>query len=92
MIQRLIANWKTTSGGLLMIFGSLIHLIFAVRAHTADENSWTIGVTAIVGGLGLIFAGDASSSEKNAVAIDKINVAGPDPAAPPLATKPPVAP
>lgn len=67
-----------------MIIGSVIHLVFAAKSHTADENTWTISVTAIVGGLGLIFAGDASHSEKNAAAIDQINQEGPDPTAPPL--------
>lgn len=72
-----------------MILGSTIHLVFAVRAHTADENTWTISVTAIIGGIGLIFAGDASKTEKTAAAVDKINVEGPDASAPPLSTKPP---
>jgi len=67
-----------------MILGSLVHLVFACKAHTADENTWTISLTAIVGGLGLIFAGDASHSEKNAVAIDQINQTGPNPMATPL--------
>jgi hypothetical protein len=62
MIKNLIANWKTTSAGLLMISGSVIHLIFSIRAHTANENTWTIAVTAIIGGLGLLVAGDASQS------------------------------
>jgi len=85
MFQRIKSNWKTTSAGLGMILGSIIHLIFAIKGHTADENTWTITLGTILGGGGLIFAGDASHSEKNAVAIDQINQAGPDPSAPPLA-------
>jgi hypothetical protein len=85
MIQKLFAHWKTTSAGLLMILGSVVHLVFSVRAHTADENTWTISLTAIIGGIGLMFSGDAANSEKNSVAIDKINLEGPDASAAPLA-------
>jgi hypothetical protein len=89
MIKQLIQNWKTTSMGLTAILGSIIHLVFAVRAHTADENSWTIMVVAVIGGLGLIFAGDSNvsstASTKNAAEIDRINALGSDPGAPALA-------
>jgi hypothetical protein len=62
MIKKLIANWQTTSAGLTLILGNIIHLIFAVRAQSATENTWTISISAIVGGLGLMFAGDANKS------------------------------
>ncbi len=45
-----------------MIIGSVVHLIFTYK--TATESVWTISLTAVVGGLGLIFAGDASQSSK----------------------------
>lgn len=66
MIKQLINNWKTTSAGLTTIIGSTVHLIFAVRAGTANENTWTLSLTAIVVGVGLIFAGDASASTPKA--------------------------
>lgn len=91
-IQNLIRNWKTTSAGLTLILGSTVHLIFTI--HTADEGTWTASLTAILGGLGLIFAGDAnvpsSATVQNAQAIDQINQQGPNPMAPtvtPPATK-----
>ena len=62
MIKTLISNWKTTSAGLIMIAGSVIHLVFSVRAGTANENTWTIAITAIIGGIGLLLAGDAAAS------------------------------
>lgn len=62
MIKQLLVNWKTTSAGLTMIASSSIHLIFQVRGGQADENSWTIAVLAILGGIGLIFAGDSNKS------------------------------
>ena len=61
-IQRLITNWKTTSAGIIMIAGSIVHLVFSVKASNANENTWTITITAIVGGLGLLLAGDATAS------------------------------
>lgn len=63
MIKNLLASWKTTSAGLIMIIGSAMHLIFTVKDGTANENTWTVSLSTIVGGLGLIFAGDASNSQ-----------------------------
>lgn len=62
MIKQLLVNWKTTSAGLVMIIGSIVHLIFAVRSGTATEGVWTASLTAIVAGAGLILAGDAAAS------------------------------
>lgn len=63
MIAHLLASYKTTSAGLATILTAIIHLIFQVRAHTADENAWTVALLAVLGGLGLMFAGDASQSK-----------------------------
>ncbi len=60
MIANLLSNWKTTSAGLTMIIGSVVHLIYTAKGGTANENTWTVSLTAIVAGLGLIFAGDAN--------------------------------
>ena len=65
MIKNLLNNWKTTSAGLTMIIGSVVHLVFTVQGHVASETVWTVSLTAIVAGLGLIFAGDASKSVDN---------------------------
>jgi len=62
MIKSLLSNWKTTSAGVIMIAGAIIHLAFSIHAKTANENTWTIAITSIVGGLGLLVAGDASQS------------------------------
>ena len=64
MIKQLLQNWKTTSAGLVMIVGSVIHLVFAVRAGNATEGVWTASLTAILAGIGLIFAGDSAQSAK----------------------------
>ena len=62
MIKNLLANWKTTSAGVLMIGGSIIHLVYAIIQKTDNENTWTITLGAILGGLGLMFAGDAGAT------------------------------
>ncbi len=61
-MQNLLKNWKTTSAGLALIIGNVVHLVFSVKSHTGDENTWTVGLIAIITGVGLIFAGDASAS------------------------------
>lgn len=66
MITKLLQNWKTTSAGLTMILGSIVHLIFAIRSHTADENTWTVSLGVVVGGVGLLLAGDADKSASTA--------------------------
>ncbi len=60
--MNLLKNWQTTSVGLTMIIGSVVHLVFASKAGTATEGVWTASFTAIVGGAGLILAGDAKAS------------------------------
>jgi hypothetical protein len=67
-MKNLLLNWKTTSAGLTMIITSIVHLIFQVRSHEANENAWTIALLATLGGLGLIFAGDSSGSVKKPAA------------------------
>lgn len=62
MIQNLLQNWKTTSAGLAMSLTAIVHLVFMVRAHTADESTWTTTLLAVIGGIGLIAAGDAGKS------------------------------
>lgn len=63
MIQNLLKSWKTTSAGITSIIGLVVHLVFAVRSHTADENTWTVSLVGIMLAIGLIFAGDASQSQ-----------------------------
>ncbi len=62
MIKNLLINWKTTSVGITMIVGSVVHLIYALKAGTANENTWTGSCTGIIGGIGLLAAGDAGVS------------------------------
>ncbi len=47
-----------------MIALAVIHHIFMLKAGTADETSWTRTITAVIGGIGLISAGDAAAGQK----------------------------
>jgi hypothetical protein len=64
MMQNLLKNWKTTSAGLIMIIGDTVHLVFAIANHQATEGVWTGSLVGLVGGLGLLLAGDASRSQQ----------------------------
>ena len=63
-MKNLLSNWKTTSAGLAMIISSVIHLAFAIKSKVADEAAWTTGLMGVVGGVGLLAAGDSSKSEQ----------------------------
>lgn len=59
-------NWKTSSIGYTMVGGSLVHLVFAcLHGKWDDEQLWTVSIGTIGGGFGLIFARDASASQKS---------------------------
>lgn len=64
MIQNAINNWRTTSLGLTMVAGAWVHMIYALRAHSANENTWSITIGATITGIGLIVAGDAGAPPK----------------------------
>lgn len=59
-IKSLLTNWKTTSAGLTMIIGGIIHLVYAVKSHALTEADCTTTVLAIITGFGFIAAGDAN--------------------------------
>lgn len=60
MIKNLLTNWKTTSAGLAMIIGAIVHLVYALHAHTLAEADCTGSLLAIITGLGFLAAGDAN--------------------------------
>lgn len=49
-------DWKTTSSGILMIVGAIVGLIFV----PISAVSITTCATALLGGIGLLFAKDAT--------------------------------
>lgn len=71
MIKSLLTNWKTSSAGILMVGGSLIHLGYQIYQKTANENTWQGCLVGLVSGLGLIFAGDAGAKPPTGSYTDK---------------------
>jgi len=63
MIQNLVKNWRTTSLGLTTIAGAIVNLAFAVKNQTDSQAAWMMCITTVLGGLGLIFAGDSAASK-----------------------------
>lgn len=68
-------SWKTTSAGLLAILGAITHLVFACKSGTVTEMTVTTALTAIVGGIGLIYARDNDKSS------EAVGAKQPDPSA-----------
>jgi hypothetical protein len=63
--KTLMANWKTTSAGTLMIAAAAVHMGYAISGKTLTPGTLIAEISSIVGGIGLIFAGDASQSAPN---------------------------
>ena len=61
-LHSFLSNWKTTSAGLALIAGALGDVLTSASHGTLSPNL-SADLTALVGGVGLIFAGDASASK-----------------------------
>jgi hypothetical protein len=59
-MKKLKKDWKTTSAGIIMIAGAIVRL--AVHDGAFTEELIMGAIIAIVGGIGLILAQDASVS------------------------------
>lgn len=61
-MNKIFTNWQTTSAGSIMALTAIIHLAFACKAGIATEGVWCTAVVEIIGGIGLIAAGDGNKS------------------------------
>jgi hypothetical protein len=52
-------DWKTTSSGVLLIVGAIVAIIFSVISGTITQVEIMTAATAILAGIGLLFAKDA---------------------------------
>ena len=57
-------NWKTTSAGITSIVSGCVGLYFAWKTSNINEATLTGSITAIVAGIGLIFAHDPKKEVK----------------------------
>ena len=51
-------SWKTTSTGIVMIAGGITRLLFAIKSGNFSEEAIMTTITAVLTGIGLIFAKD----------------------------------
>ena len=56
----MFTNWKTTAAGIAAVLTALGHLLHALA--TGDSSTLVTDVPAIIAGIGLIFAKDATSA------------------------------
>jgi uncharacterized membrane protein HdeD (DUF308 family) len=52
-------NWKTTSAGITLIVTGVISFYFAFKSTSLNEATITGVLTAVLGGIGLIFGADS---------------------------------
>lgn len=64
-------SWKTTSAGIASIVGGFATLWF--RRAALDEGTFSVAVTAILGGIGLIFARDNDVTSEDSGAKSRKN-------------------
>ena len=68
MLAQMLANWKTTMAGILAILGGIVRLYFAWSAGAFTEEVFMTTASAILGGVGLLFARDSNvTSEASGV-------------------------
>jgi uncharacterized membrane protein HdeD (DUF308 family) len=58
-------NWKTTSAGIIMIVGGIVRMFFAFKNGNITEESILTATTAVLGGIGLVFAKDSNVTGGN---------------------------
>jgi len=61
-------SWKTTSAGLLTIFGGLTKFAFAIKNGTVTEDLVMSCLVVIVAGVGLMLARDNDKSTEQVIA------------------------
>jgi len=55
-----LKSWKTTSTGILLIAGGITRLLFAVKSGNYTEESIITTISAVLTGIGLVFAKDSN--------------------------------
>jgi hypothetical protein len=55
-----LKSWKTTSTGIVMIAGGITRLLFAIKSGNYTEEAIMTTITAVLTGIGLIFAKDSN--------------------------------
>lgn len=61
-MKNLFLNWKTSSAGLALIVSGFVHIAYCIYHKSMSETDMTTTLLSILGGIGLIAAGDAAVS------------------------------
>ena len=67
MLKNLLVNWKTTSAGILAIVGSIVGLVFALKAKQVTTEAITGCITGLLTGIGLLLAADGIGNNSNSI-------------------------
>jgi hypothetical protein len=59
-------SWKTTSAGILAIAGGVTRMVLSVMHHAVTEEAVMTSLTAVMTGIGLIFARDNDVTSEQA--------------------------
>jgi hypothetical protein len=59
-----LSNWKTTASGVATILTAVADIVHGISS--GSPVNWNVDVTAILAGLGLLFAKDASTNSTQA--------------------------
>lgn len=69
MIKHLFTNWKTTSAGITLIAGAVVHIVFMFQKDQAiSETDVMVTIGSVLGGIGMLAAGDADKSQSKEAA------------------------
>lgn len=64
IVGRLFANWKTTGTGVILLAGALVDIAFMiVEGKPVTKPEVLTPIIAILGGIGMLAAGDADKSQ-----------------------------
>jgi len=55
-------DWKTTSSGIVLIVGAIVTIVYSAVSGTVTQVEIMAAVGAVVTGIGLLFAKDATST------------------------------
>ena len=72
-------NWQTSSIGLAMILGVIVHLIFGWKNKTLTESDVTMQIPVLLGGIGFLFTRDSNKTSADLGLKDKVQHGLPDP-------------
>lgn len=73
MIKHLFTNWKTTGVGVLLVSGALVEIAYMIiEGNRVEKSEVNTAIAALLGGIGLLAAGDADKSQSKEAAKEQM--------------------